>query len=129
MSKKPAAKKQTKTDAIREELKNSKNGSPSEIAKALVARGIKVTPEYVSTIKASDKRKAISGKPRRGPGRPARIGGGAGISNGAAVHGDLKQTSELMLKAVELVVKAGPAEARQLINVAQQMVEQVGTKA
>ena len=127
MSKKTASKQITKTDAIREELKASKTGSPSEIAKKLVARGIKVTPEYVSTIKASDKRKALSGKPRRGPGRPA----GSGMKNGsgATAPGDLKETSELMLKAVELVVKAGPAEAKQLINVAQQMVEQMGSKA
>lgn len=134
MAKKKTATKQqqeskvSKTEAIREALRTTENGSPSLVAKKLNAKGIKVTPQYVSTIKAADKRKAESGIPNRKPGRPAGSGtkqqaklllGSAGATE------DLKQASELMLKAVELVLKAGGKEARQLINVAESMVERI----
>ena len=119
---------QSKTDAIRAELRTTKNGSPSLVAKKLNARGIKVTPQYVSTIKAADKRKAESGIPNRKPGRPV----GSGIkqqaklaASGNGAPEDLKEASDLMLKAVELVLKAGAKEARQLVNVAESMVERI----
>ena len=125
---KPAAKtngkKVSKTEAIRDELKATKNGSPSLVAKKLNARGIKVTPQYVSTIKAADKRKALSGMPNRRPGRPA----GSGVRQQAvamAGTGDLQQANDLMLKAVELVLSAGPGEARQLVGMAEKMVERI----
>ena len=61
-------KKQSKTDAIREALKEHQ--SPSKVAELLTNRGISVSPQYVSTIKASDKKRASSGLPKRKPGRP-----------------------------------------------------------
>ena len=129
MSKKKTAKKISKTDAIRNALKDTKDGSPTLVAKKLNAQGIKVTPQYVSTIKASDKRKALSGEPNRRPGRP--VGSGIknrSISNGAQFD-DVKQASELMLKAVELVLKAGAKEARQMITMAEGMVDRLNEKS
>ena len=41
---------------------------------------------------------------------------------------DLKQASDLMLQAVELVLKAGAKEAKQLINMAEGMVEKISEK-
>lgn len=122
------ASKLSKTDAIRNALKATKGGSPSAVAERLNKQGIKVTPQYVSTIKANDKRKAESGAPRRKPGRPA--GSSAKSSNGSANGAtmpidDLKQASDLMLKAVELVLRAGAKEAKQLITMAEGMVERV----
>lgn len=127
MAKKTTAKatpKVTKTDAIREELKRSKNGSPSEIAKKLAARGIKVTPEYVSTIKASDKRKALAGGPRRKPGRPA---GSTRTLRYDVASDDVRQTSELLEKAFDLVLQVGADEARQLIATAERMIRRAKT--
>ena len=133
MAKKKTATKQkqgskvSKTEAIREALRTTENGSPSLVAKKLNAKGIKVTPQYVSTIKAADKRKAESGIPNRKSGRPAGSGTKqqAKLLLGSAATEDLQQASELMLRAVELVLKAGAKEARQLINVAESMVDRI----
>ena len=123
-----ANKTQTKTDAIR--LALAKDESPSAVAKMLNSQGIKVSAQYVSTIKAADKRRASSGAPHRKPGRP--VGSGtknriAGVARGNGTHAfeDLKEASELMLKAVELVLKAGAKEAKQLVSMAENMVERI----
>lgn len=124
-----AKKSQTKTDAIRQALRSVKDGSPSEVAKVLNAKGIKVSAQYVSTIKAADKRRASSGAPRRKPGRPAGSGkSAAATSIATATHrngDDLQQASDLMLHAVELVLKAGPSEARRLVTMAERMVDRI----
>lgn len=122
----------SKTDAIRAELKASKNGSPSEIADKLVKQGVNVTAQYVSTIKANDKRRNESGAPKRKPGRPAgstnkKTRASAPV-NAAMPMDDLKQASELMLQAIELVLKAGAKEARQLINMAEGVVDKISDK-
>jgi hypothetical protein len=124
---KAASKKISKTEAIRVALKATKDGSPTLVAKKLNAQGIKVTPQYVSTIKASDKRKAQTGTPNRKPGRPVGSGGKNRLTstNGSPPFEDLKQASELMLKAVELVLKAGAKEAKQLITMAEHMVDRI----
>ena len=111
----------TKTALIREALKSTQDGSPSLVAKKLNAQGIKVTPQYVSTIKAADKRKSLLGTPNRRPGRPV----GSGTKNSLRPIDDLSQASELMLKAVELVLKAGGSEARQMITMAESMVDRI----
>ncbi|MCZ6641267.1 MAG: hypothetical protein O7F71_06800 [Gammaproteobacteria bacterium] len=117
------AKKISKTAAIRDALKKVKNGSPTEVAKVLNKQGVKVTPAYVSTIKASDKRKALNGNSGRKPGRP--VGSGRKKMSGSSSVEDLRQASELMLKAVDLVLKAGAKEAKQLVNMAEQMVDRI----
>ena len=117
------AKKISKTAAIRDALKKVKNGSPTEVAKVLNKQGVKVTPAYVSTIKASDKRKALNGKGGRKPGRP--VGSGRKKMSASSPVEDLRQASELMLKAVDLVLKAGAKEAKQLVNMAEQMVARI----
>lgn len=117
--------KKSKTEAIRDALKNSADGSPSEVAAKLNKQGIKVTPQYVSTIKANDKRRAESGAPRRKPGRPAGSGKPVAAKTGASSGEDLKEASELMLHAVELVLRAGAKEARQLITMAEGVVDKI----
>lgn len=124
-------KKLSKTDAIRAALRESANGSPSEVAEKLNKQGIKVTAQYVSTIKANDKRRAESGAPRRKPGRPAGSGKAKAFTPAAASVSstdDLKEASELMLQAVELVLRAGAKEAKQLIQVAEGMVDKIAQK-
>ena len=114
-----ARKKPTKTDAIRKAFK--KTGSPLEVVALLKKQGIKVTPQYVSTIKASDKRKAAQGGRRRGPGRPP---GSKAKANGSDT--DLKATSELLGKAVDLVMQCGGEdEAKRLISTAASLISKV----
>ena len=115
-------KKKSKTEAIREALKESANGSPSEVAQILNDRGIKVSAAYVSTIKSSDKRRAMAGRHGR-PGRPA---GSQAMAGSSARTEELKEASELMLKAVDLVVSLGADQARQLISTAEKMVNKIG---
>jgi hypothetical protein len=127
MAKKKSTKsKVSKTDAIRTALKETKGGSPSEVSQKLKKMGIAVTPQYVSTIKANDKRRAQSGVPRRKPGRPAGSGGAKAATATPPLE-DLKEASELMLKAVELVLRAGAKEAKQLVNMAEGMVDRIST--
>ena len=110
----------SKTDAIRKALKETKTGSPTEVAAMLNKRGIKVTAAYVSTIKAADKRRAQLGVAARKPGRPP-----SATVVRPADSGDLAQASALMMDAVDLVLKAGPKEARQLVDAAEKMVNRI----
>ena len=115
-----AKKKVSKTAAIREAMKKSQ--SPSEVAAILKKQGIHVTAQYVSTIKAADKRRAMSGLPKRKPGRPA----GSGSKQLAKKNGDIASTSSLLGEAIDLVIAAGgEAEAKQLIATAAKLVAKV----
>ena len=114
-------KKLSKTAAIREAMKTT--DSPREVAAILKKQGIHVTAQYVSTIKAADKRRAMSGLPKRKPGRPSGSG-----SKQVAVksHGGLASTSNLLGDAIDLVIAAGgEAEAKQLIATAAKLVAKV----
>ena len=114
-------KKLSKTAAIRKAMKTT--DSPKEVAEILKKQGIIVTPQYVSTIKAADKRKAMSGLPKRRPGRPSGSGSKQ-VGNGHA--GGLASTSNLLGDAIDLVMAAGgEAEARQLISTAAKLVAKV----
>lgn len=104
-------KPQSKTAAIREALKTTE--SPSEVAAMLKKQGLKVSAQYVSTIKAADKKKAAAGGVKRGPGRPAK----APTNGHAAATDDLKTTNELLMSAIDLVIRSGgEKEAIQLIR-------------
>lgn len=57
--------KTTKADTIRQLMAATPDASPSVIAEAMKKRGFKdITPQYVSTIKSSDKRKSRGGSQR-----------------------------------------------------------------
>ena len=59
---------------------------------------------------------------------PAGSGKSAATSIATATHrngDDLQQASDLMLHAVELVLKAGPSEARRLVTMAERMVDRI----
>ncbi|MEW4454561.1 hypothetical protein AB1L30_17945 [Bremerella sp. JC817] len=59
--------KLSKADAIRKHMVANPNASPGATAEALKKAGYKdVTPQYVSTIKSMDRRKA-NGPKQRGP--------------------------------------------------------------
>jgi hypothetical protein len=93
MAKKAAA---NKSQAIRDALAANPDKSPKEIAEMLVANGLKVNAQYVSTIKSNAKVKARRVVRRRG----AR-GGSTGGAMGAALEfiraaGGLQQAQQLL---------------------------------
>jgi len=106
----------SKTDAIRRALQQ--NESPKEVAAVLAKQGMKVTAQYVSTIKSNDKRRAAGGKPSKGPGRPPKTAS-------APAKQDLQAASELLSSAMDLVIKCGGAQARQLVASAEAVINQV----
>ena len=61
---KAAKKKQTKSGAVREYLAKKPNAGPTEVSKALKARGIAVSPAHVSNVKQTTKPKPAK---KRGP--------------------------------------------------------------
>ena len=107
----------TKSEAIRNELK--KNGSPSVVAKRLKAKGINCTAQYVSSIKAADKRRQESKSPRRGPGRPPR--------SGVAVS--LHTNDVDVALATRLVLSCGIEKARFMIESAHTVITTVNSSS
>ncbi len=99
----------SKTAAIREELKKH-GGSPKLVAEALQKQGIIVTPQYVSVIKAADKKKAQLERARAA---------GAGKQ-------DLDATRDLFADAINLIQRAGGvAEARKVLDSAASLLDHV----
>jgi hypothetical protein len=72
---KATKKKQTKSGAVREYLAKKPNAGPTEVSKALKARGITVSPAHVSNVsnvKQTNKPKPrANGKPRTTPAKSA----------------------------------------------------------
>ena len=125
MAQKTAKKKRvSKTQAIRELLDKGENGSPTYIANALAKRGIKVSPAFVSTIKSQEKKKSGLSNGRRS----RTLSGRTKAAVATTPLDDLKQASDLLLRAVDLVLCAGAKEARQLINMAEQMVDKISSE-
>ena len=116
---KAAGKRVSKTSAIREALK--KNDSPKRVVAILKRQGIVVTAQYVSTIKANDKRRAESGAPARRPGRPA----GSAQAATKSRRTRSQPNDELLLKAIDLVKEVGADQAKKLIAKAVTIVERV----
>jgi hypothetical protein len=93
MAKKAAS---NKSQAIRDALSAHPDKSPKEIAELLVASGLKVNAQYVSTIKSNAKVKARRVVVRR---KGARAGAGGAM--GAALEfiraaGGLQQAQQLL---------------------------------
>ena len=121
-AKKPVTKKKTaakktsvnKSEAIRDYLKTHKNAGPKEIRMALAKKGIKVTDALVSNVKSNAKKKTVAKKAKvRVAKKPAE----------RSPVEDMKEAGSLMIKAVELVISAGAAEAKQLISTASEIVK------
>ena len=85
----------SKSKAIREYKAAHKAAGPTAIAAALSSEGVKVSPQFVSTVLSNARRKGRKGKGGRRGGRPA--GGG----------GSLRQ----LLAAKRLAAKLGGIDA------------------
>ncbi len=72
-----------KSAAIRDYKTNHPNAKPKEIAETLNQSGLKVTPQYVSTILSNDRRgRRTVGRP---VGRPRKSGAGGAFNHLLAV--------------------------------------------
>jgi arginine repressor len=115
--KKRAAKKKpvNKSQAIRDYLKTHKNAGSKEVQAALAKKGIKVTAALVSNVKSNAKKKKNTGTKVK-----VRVVKKAVERTPLQ---ELKEAGSLMVKAVELVMSAGAAEAKQLISTAAEIVK------
>jgi arginine repressor len=116
--KKRAAKKKpvSNSQAIRDYLKTHKNAGPKEIQAALAKKGIKVTAALVSNVKSNAKKKSA--------GTQAKVRVTKKAADRTPLQ-DVKEAGDLLMQAVELVVKAGAKEAQQLVSTASEVVKKI----
>ncbi|MCA9217251.1 MAG: hypothetical protein KDB27_29480 [Planctomycetales bacterium] len=113
-----------KSQAVREALEKSETGSPSEIVATLAEQGITVSPAFVSNIKSQEKKRRIAA---RTPNLDIAtlLNGVAATPTSPVSSKELESASRLIMQAVDLVVNAGPNQARELLAVAEQIVQTI----
>lgn len=116
-----------KSAAIRAYLTKSRAARPKEVKAALAKKGVEVSEALVSKVMhnaATGKKRTATKKPEQKPGSRKRK---VARDNAAATEPleDVKHAGDLMLQAVELVMKAGAKEAKQLVNIAADMVKRI----
>jgi hypothetical protein len=102
-----------KSALIREYLANHPEMGPSEISETLAKQKIKASPAYVSDIKAKMKSGAAPSKPGR---KKAKT---------SSASQDMAQAGNLMMNAIDLVMRAGYKEAQSMIEMASKLVDRV----
>ena len=86
MAKTAKPKQQTKSAAIREYMAAHPSAGPTEVSKALKAKGVAVSPAHVSNVRQSDKK----GK------RRAKRGGGATKRTAKPTNGEMVNVAKLV---------------------------------
>jgi hypothetical protein len=115
-----------KSLAVREELGRSETGSPSEIVATLAKKGIEVSAAFVSNIKTQEKKK--EGAVTRQGLELAQALANRGSRRGAVSEQELQVASELILKAIDLLLEVGQKKAHQLIDRADEMVKRISAR-
>ena len=111
-----------KSEAIRAYFKTHKTAGAKEVQAALARKGITVSEGLVNNVKSNAKKKKK---------KTARKKVKVRVVKKAAERSpieDVKEAGSLMLKAVELVISAGAAEAKQLIGTASEIVNKARTE-
>ena len=118
-----------KSATIRKYLSKHRKAGPKEVQAALAKKGIDVSEGLISNVKydrAGNQKKTTSKKPAL---RKKKVAKKRKAVRKRATRTkpleDVKQASELMIHAVELVMKAGAKEAKQLVNMAADMVKKI----
>ena len=118
-----------KSATIRNYLAKHRKAGPKEVQAALAKKGIDVSEGLISNVKyvvVANKKKTTSKKPAL---RKKKVAKKRKAVRKRATRTkpleDVKQASELMFHAVELVMKAGAKEAKQLVNMAADMVKKI----
>ncbi|MCA9267191.1 MAG: hypothetical protein KDA41_01910 [Planctomycetales bacterium] len=109
-------KKPSKRAAILAYMEAHPAEGASAVAAAVTSQGIKVSAQYVSNVKASLKR----GKKGAAGGRKAGVG--------TTPSQDVKQAGQMLVEAIDLVMKAGYKEARALVELAGDVVSRVSDR-
>ena len=120
------AKQINKSQAVRDALAESETGSPREIVTTLAEQGIEVSAAFVSNIKSQEKKRRLASA-------DANIDIASlltGVSGASTPVGskELESASRLIMQAVDLVVHAGPNQARELIAVAEKLVQTIAQR-
>jgi hypothetical protein len=110
MAKKTAG--QNKSKAIRDYYAANPKAKPMEVADALKAQGIIVTPAFVSTIRSTSKKKKVIGKPGRPAGSTKSVTKKVGRPAGAAsaVSAADSVSINALLKVKSMVEAVGSIE-------------------
>ncbi len=118
-----------KSATIRKYMAKHRKAGPKEVQAALAKKGIDVSEGLISNVKyavVANQKKTTSKKPAL---RKKKVAKKRKAVRKRATRTkpleDVKQASELMFHAVELVMKAGAKEAKQLVNMAADMVKKI----
>ena len=109
MSKKPAV---NKSQSIRDYLKDHPGASNKEVADALTKQGIKLSPDYVSTVKGQMKAKKGKRKRRRKAAEVISVKTGIGVAEIKAAFELLKHCGSIALAKEAL---AAAVEIRKIL--------------
>ena len=103
-----------KSPIIRQYIVDHPEMGPTAISQELAKRKITASPAYVSDIKAKMKTGAAASKPGRKK-KPVDT----------SPKEDMANAGQLMMDAIDLVMKAGYKEAKSMIDMASKLVERV----
>ena len=117
-------------------LDRNPNAGPKQTKSALAAKGIEVSESLVGYVKyAASKKSAVKARrvkkkaaKKRRPAkkrRATRKNTARRKSSRTRPLEDVKQAGDLMLRAVDLVIKAGAKEARQLVSTAEDVIRTI----
>ena len=128
MAKKTTAKQKapSKSQAVRDQLKQTPNAPASEVADAASkASGLSITASTVYNVKSSQggpKKKKSRKKPATNS-----TSGKQSAKDTSPVE-DVMHAGELLYQAVDLVMKAGYKEAKTMVDLAGKLVDRIGEK-
>jgi len=131
-----------KSAEIREYLARNPTAGPKRVQSALAEKGIEVSSGLVGRVKYSaSKKKAPANQKRtkkahtKSPGKPlmgraAATKKKSNLSKAAdtRTRDELRQAGDLMRQAMDLVIKVGAKEAKQLVNRAEGMVRTIRSR-
>jgi hypothetical protein len=106
--KKPEPAKVNKSQAVRDYLKDHPGVANKQVAEALTKQGIKITPDYVATVKGNMKAKKGKRKRRQKAAEVAAVKTGVGIAEIKAAFallkhcGGIAEAREALTAAIEI---------------------------
>ena len=100
-----------KSQAIRDYYKANRKAKPKQVVEAMAEQGIKVSAQYVSTIRTNSKKKSQKKGPGRPVGRPAGRPAGRKAGRPAAKStGGQTVNLDSLLRVKEMVEEVGGIE-------------------
>jgi len=117
----------SKSAAVRAYLQENPEAPNPQVVAALAEKGMEVSESLVSHARhAGGERKKRRRRKKKSVGRAQGVKPQASASSPPLE--DLREAGELMVQAVDLVVKAGGKEAAQLVKMAVEMVKKISDR-